>query len=153
MSLVAWADEKVGTAGALVRLAEMPEAAHGRAVPWPFLDKAGIKAAASNRRINSLINAPAPLRRVRLDELHAIQHSVNADRVKQYILDPAMVPHGARSSRHRGLVDYPIVIRHAGALAIWDGHHRLVADMLRGKETAVVRFVDLGGTDEEPERP
>jgi hypothetical protein len=125
----------------------MPEAAHGKAVPFEFADLQAYKDDASNKDINRLINAPAPVREVRLDQLHAIQHSVNANRVKQYILDPAMQPVGARNPKHRGLVDYPIVVEHKGVLYIHDGHHRLTADLLKGRETAMVRYVAIrGGT-------
>lgn len=148
MTLARWVERRVGTAGALARLVDMPEAKHGKAVPFGFRDLREYKDDATNRDLNRLINAPAPIREVKLNELHAIQHSVNADRVKQYILDPAMQPSGARNPRHNGLVDYPIVIEHKGVLYIHDGHHRLTADFLKGHATAMVRYVVVKGASQ-----
>lgn len=139
-----WAERKVGTAGALARLHDMPDAAHGASVPFSFADKSTYKSEFSNKQINKAINAPAPIETVKLTELHSIQHSVAPARVKQYIVNPALVPSGARSDKHHGLVDYPIVIEFRGVKYIHDGHHRLTALWLRGKSTAQVRFVKLG---------
>lgn len=149
MSLANWVERKVGIAGALARLADMPESStgNGAAVPFSYRDKSGYKGDGDvkemNKRINRAINAPAPIETVRLDELHSIQHSVVPARVKLYIVDPARVPNGKRGD-HGGLVDFPIVIEHEGVKYIHDGHHRLTALWLRGKETAQVRYVKLG---------
>lgn len=116
----------------------------GKAVPFPYLDRAAYKEHFTNRQINEAIEK-APIKSVPLTGLHAIQHSVKASKVKDYISEPDAVPKGARDPKHKGLVDYPIVIEWDGKRFIHDGHHRLTALKLSGKKAAKMRLVSLGG--------
>jgi len=114
----------------------------GKAVPFPYLDRSTYKEHFTNRQINQAIE-DAPIESVSLDRLHAIQHSVQADKVKRYIADPDSVPKGARDPRHQGPVDVPIVVEYEKKVFIHDGHHRTTAAKLMGKKTVKARFVDL----------
>jgi hypothetical protein len=92
----------------------------------------------------------APIALVNLHDLHAIQDSVNRERLSQHMSDPKMVPEGSRAAGHGGLVDRPVVVRKGGKMFIHDGHHRLTAALLRGQSTAKVRFVDLDSEQSTP---
>ena len=95
----------------------------------------------------------APTALVNLADLHAIQSSVNNERLGAHLEQPAgLVAPGARAAGHGGLVDKPVVVKKNGALFIHDGHHRLTAAHLRGQETAKVRLVDLDGDVQVPGR-
>lgn len=76
-----------------------------------------------------------PTQDVKLADLHAMQ-----DRV-----DPAKVSAIAAGSGQGKLA---VVVRHDGKHYIADGHHRLSADWLAGKETASVHFKDLEPVDQ-----
>lgn len=76
-----------------------------------------------------------PSKEVKLDDLHAMQ-----DRV-----DPVKV---AAIGEHGTGGKLAVVVRHNGKHYIADGHHRLAADWLAGKDTADVRFKDLEPVDQ-----
>jgi hypothetical protein len=76
-----------------------------------------------------------PVQDVKLADLHAMQ-----DRV-----DPAKVTAIAASDSQGKLA---VVVGHNGKHYIADGHHRLSADWLAGKETASVHFKDLEPVDQ-----
>lgn len=76
-----------------------------------------------------------PTQEVKLSDLHAMQ-----DRV-----DPKKVDAIAASGDHGKLAT---VVRHNGRDYIADGHHRLTADWLNGKETAQVHYKDLEPVDQ-----
>ncbi len=79
-----------------------------------------------------------PLKEVKLADLHAMQ-----DRV-----DPAKVEAIAGSDGGKP----GVVVRHNGRDYIADGHHRLSADWLDGKDTARVRYKDLEAEDQSLKR-
>jgi hypothetical protein len=68
--------------------------------------------------------------KVPLDELRAIQDRVNPDTVSAHIENPSK--------------KLPVVVRAHGVNYIADGHDRLTARWLRGKNKAKVRHVNLG---------
>jgi hypothetical protein len=145
-ALSTWAyarDPKVGKAK--LRAVAMPESPtkHGKLVPFPYKDaKQTYLKDFSNKEINSAIES-APIRRVPLKGIHAIQHSVKAGCIEDYLSHPNIVPPGQRHPEHRGKVDKPIVVQYKGVRYLHDGHHRLTADHLLGKTHADVRFADL----------
>lgn len=126
------------------RLEKMPMAktAHGSRVPFPYADKAAYKDKFSNQEINHAIQS-APTRKVPLSKLHAIQHSVKPDRVKEYIDHPDAVPEGQKHPTARTPTDLPIVVHSGGADYIHDGHHRATAELLMGARSIEARYVDL----------
>jgi hypothetical protein len=144
VSAASWASRRANNADAERRLSRMPvsETGRGAAVPFPFADRKVIHDRHSNREINEAISASG-IRRVRLDSLHAIQHSVKPDRVDQYIRDPALRPPGDLHDRAHTPVDHPVVIRQDGKNYLWDGHHRATAKKLRGDKDVDARFVDF----------
>jgi hypothetical protein len=76
-----------------------------------------------------------PTKEVKLDDLHAMQDRVDPAKVKAI---------GERGAGGKNAV----VVRHNGKHYIADGHHRLTADWLAGKETATVAFKDLEPVDQ-----
>jgi hypothetical protein len=76
-----------------------------------------------------------PTKEVKLDELHAMQDRVDPVKVE------AIGQHGAGGKN-------AIVVRHNGKHYIADGHHRLTADWLAGKDSATVAFKDLEPVDQ-----
>lgn len=112
------------------------------APPFPYRCKSEYKACWTNREIREGIEQ-APVRRVRLALLHAIQTEVLAERVLDFIVDPGLVPEGHRDARHGGLVDLPVVVRWRGVHYIHDGHHRLTACWVLGGHEAQVRLVNF----------
>lgn len=125
-----------------IERAPMSSTTHGKAVPLPFADKNEYKKDFSNQEINQAI-ANAPKRSIPIEGIHAIQHSVKDDRVKEYIDYPHVIPEGQRHPVHRGIVDVPIVIHYKGKKYLHDGHHRTTAEMLLGKKEVLGRWVDL----------
>jgi hypothetical protein len=75
-----------------------------------------------------------PAQEVNLSDLHAMQDRVDPEKVK------AIAEHGTGGK-------LATVVQHNGKKYIADGHHRLTADWLAGKETAQVRFKDLEPVD------
>jgi hypothetical protein len=125
-----------------IERAPLSSTAHGKVVPFPYADKEEYKKDFSNSEINQAIDS-APKRSIPIAGLHAIQHSVKADRVQEYIDHPNIVPEGQRHPVHRGVVDVPIIIQYKGKRYIHDGHHRTTGEMLLGKKDILARFVDL----------
>lgn len=144
VTLAAWARAQTTQSDAYKALDNLPESEtlRGAAVPFPYADKTAYKSQHTNREINRAIEN-APVERVPLNELHAIQHSVKADRVAQYIAHPDAVPAGTRDPKHGGLIDKPIVVVSGGVLYLHDGHHRATAAKLRGEQTIEARVADL----------
>lgn len=145
MTLATWAarrDPKVDRAKATLASMPIASSGHGAAVPWPFLDRSFIKSKHSNREINAAIRK-APIVKMDLDDLEAIQHSVKAPHVAWYLEHPDAREVGHMNPKSKTPDDYPIVIQQDGKRAIWDGHHRLTALHLLGRNSAEVRFVNF----------
>lgn len=85
----------------------------------------------------------APIRKVPLSSLNAIQRGVNVERLHAHLEDPHLIPKGTRAPGHGGLIDYPLVVHVDGKNFAHDGHHRLTGSWLRGQKDATVRYVDL----------
>lgn len=139
-----WADARhPDVAKAKARVESLPESEtkHGKAVPFPYLDKDRLNVF-SHQEINAAIEK-APIKTVYFKDLHANQHSVRPERVNQYIEHPNMVPAGRRSAEHGGKVDVPIVVKYKGLQTCWDGHHRATALWAKGKTSMPARFTDL----------
>lgn len=114
-------------------------------VPFQLADRKGYLE--MTRAIGSIANLThvGPIALVNLQDLWAIQTTVNDERLVQHLDNPYLVEPGKRAQGHGGLIDRPIVVRKDGVLYIHDGHHRLTAASLRGQKTAKVRLVDLDG--------
>jgi hypothetical protein len=112
------------------------------ATPMRFIDRKAYEDLVGNRELNGLIDA-APTVQVPIAPLVAIQHTINASRVAEYIRTPKLRRRGLRDPYHGGLIDLPIVIQLRGTRYIHDGHHRTVASKLLGARLETVRFVDL----------
>lgn len=76
-----------------------------------------------------------PTKEVKLDELTAMQDRVDPKKIE------AIGEHGTGGKA-------AVVVRHNGKNYIADGHHRLAADWLGGKDSAEVRFKDLEPVDQ-----
>jgi hypothetical protein len=126
------------------RLEKLPASKSGKGVkvPFPYVSRDAYKQDFSNSEINQFI-ASAPKKKVPLASLHAIQHSVQPERVKEYIKYPDIVPEDAKHPAARTPVDVPIVIHYQGVSLVHDGHHRLSALKLSGESHAMVRYIDL----------
>jgi hypothetical protein len=144
VSALDWSRRRREVDTASERLGKLPvsETRHGAAVPFPYRDRGAYKAGHTNKEINRRIQT-APVERVPLRGLHAIQHSVKPRRVEQYIRDPELRGHGDKHPGAGTPTDYPIVIQQDGVRYIHDGHHRLTAKELEGKGYARVRLVHL----------
>lgn len=146
-ALKAWSCSKSPKlAEAKRQLDAMPAASTGRGVevPFPYADRSGYKndPARSNTEMKELIDN-APVKKVPLEGLHAIQHSVQPRQVLSYVREPDMVPPGARDQFHGGPIDLPIIVHKKGTRYIYDGHHRITAAKLTGRSTVEARYVDL----------
>jgi hypothetical protein len=75
-----------------------------------------------------------PTKELKLDELYSTQDRVDPGKVK------AIAENGAGGKN-------AVVVRHNGKHYIADGHHRLAADWLAGKESATVAYKDLEPVD------
>lgn len=141
-SLHEWAASGSPTAEDRLAQLESGDAAGSAKHPFRMIDReaylAVVKGAGIARR-----SLEAPVALVNLDDLVAIQGTINAERVGHHLSDPALYQPGARAPGHGMLVDRPVVVRKNGMLFIHDGHHRLTARFLRGASTAKVRLVDL----------
>ena len=91
----------------------------------------------------------APIALVRLDQLTAIQGSINRERLGQHLANPKLNAEGTRAPGHGMLIDRPVVVKVGGTFYIHDGHHRLTAQALRGLSTAKVRLIDLDAENPE----
>ncbi len=138
MTLVAWVermDPKITKA--MGRIARLPDAdKRGRVnTPFPWVDKAPIKAAFDNAAINKAIKA-APVEDVPLAKLKSAQRSVEPLQVASYVLHPGDRPKRAPSGVP---VDVPIVLLYGGQLVLWDGNHRSTARWALGHKTVRAR--------------
>ena len=79
---------------------------------------------------------------VRLRDLVATQRTVNVGKLRTFIGRPDIVPEGKQGAIGQK-VDLPIVVKYGGESYVHDGHHRLTAQKLRGKDTARAYVVDL----------
>jgi hypothetical protein len=152
VSLAEWAkrqtDPSIKTA--LAKLWALPEVEHGVEPPFAVGNKGTYHQGhmgpdGKTRHLSKEIRS-APVIQITMAGLRTIQHSVNPQRVEQYLRDPDMRPaqnRGKTSDGHGGPVDYPIVVQQGGVRYIHDGHHRLTADKLKGDTYAWVRFVNL----------
>jgi hypothetical protein len=123
------------------------------ATPLRFVDRKAYEALIGNRELNALIEA-APILQVPVASLVAIQHTINAERVAQYIQKLNLRRRGMRDPVHGGLIDLPIVVHLGDAIGysggvvggtnyLHDGHHRVCAAKLLGARLETVRYVDL----------
>jgi len=147
--LGAWVHSRSDTTRVALRdLDGLPESAtgHGRAVPFPFIDRETVRHGFTNSEINRAIES-APCVTTPIRGLYAIQHSVRESRVAEYIQYPQLVEPGATNPRTGVPVDRPIVLQRDGRRVIWDGHHRAVAAKLRGERSVCCRLVDLDKLD------
>jgi hypothetical protein len=79
--------------------------------------------------VPSRLHLQAKRKRVALSLLIGTQDRVTEKGVKRYMNDAGD--------------ELPMVYKYRGELFIADGHHRLVASLLRGNNTAVVRMVEV----------
>ena len=136
-------DPKVAKAKTLVENLPESPTKHGKEVPLPYMDpKQGYLKAFTSKEINEAIEK-APIKKIKIADLHAIQHSVKDHRVEEYLDHPSIIPKGTRSPKHGGLVDYPIVIQYKGIKALHDGHHRTTGEMAMGAKYIDARFVNF----------
>lgn len=124
------------------RRLEAGERAGTLRVPFPDVAHADYLAMVRGRGIARLVD-DAPVERVPLASLTAIQRSVNAERLEQHLDDPDLVPAGARKHGSGMLKDAPVVVRLGGKSYLHDGHHRATAALLRGETHVRARVVDL----------
>jgi hypothetical protein len=128
------------------KIAEMEPGDHLGTVRHPFrtIDReaylAAIRGAGVAKRTQS-----APIAKIRLSDVVAIQGSVNAERLGHHLDEPRLYQQGARAPGHGMVVDLPVIVKKNGMYFVHDGHHRLTARHLRGLDTAKVRLVDLDG--------
>lgn len=147
MSLTTWAhkfDPKVGRAKQELATLPIASSGHGAAVPWQFQDKSWVKKHFDNKQINARINA-AKISDIDLHDpdLFAIQRSVKAPQVAWYLEHPEGRPEGHMNPNSHTPDDVPIVLQYKGKKLIWDGHHRMVAQWLLGKDTVEGRLIDF----------
>jgi hypothetical protein len=139
---------------AMIRLESLPQARHGVRPPPPLVvDQKDRYHQACARAGNGGHLSPeikrAPIEVVQLDGVHTIQGSVNPTRVLQYLRDPELTPRDAVGP-HGGPVGYPIVVRAGGIRWLHDGHHRVVANLLRGERSIRARYLDLDARTPNP---
>lgn len=141
-----WAKRKVQLSEAEDALAHAPlsETGHGVAVPMPFVDRSFYQKDFDTRTINHAIEK-APIKKVPIGELSAIQHSVKAPRVLQYLRDPDRTGAqlGDKHPKANTPIDHPVVIKYKGKKLLHDGHHRTTAHALMGDKDIEARVVDL----------
>ena len=153
MGLAKWADRRgklsTRTVAQAVELLRAHPGGLWVGVPFRFLDREKIYAemrAAFGDGFHGVINDcidTAPVVDVPIVGLRAIQHTIDRDRVEQYIRTPKLIRRGTRSPTHGGLVDLPIVVVWHGEDALYDGHHRATAEFYRGARTFEARKADL----------
>lgn len=119
-----------------------PDMRHGGGapVPWP-VSEAKSRLSVPTEVFDKLVER-APIETVRLDKLVATQPTVDPQEVARFTKSMPNVPKGKRNARGM-LIDMPTVFRRDGEDRIFDGHHRLAAEMRRGQTEAKVRYVDL----------
>jgi hypothetical protein len=75
-------------------------------------------------------------RSIKLDDLAATQHDIDVAGVRRYI---------EGSGREQGKL--PLVVGYKGQMLIADGHHRLAAEKLAGRETTKVLYAEVDEVD------
>lgn len=83
----------------------------------------------------------APVKKIPIDGLVATQPTVAEKGVEGYMRGEKASP--GRRNDVGLLTDKPLVVQRDGVRYIHDGHHRLTADKLEGKQEAEVRLLDL----------
>jgi hypothetical protein len=129
-----------------VQALPLSKTGHGQRVPFPYAPRQAYKEDFTNQEINHAIEN-APVKWIRIAGLHAIQHSIKADRVMEYIQHPDVIREGQRNPVHKGLVDLPIVIQYQGLRFIHDGHHRTTAAWALGEKNVEARYVNLDAVE------
>jgi hypothetical protein len=144
VSLDVWVRAKGVKDEAKERLERLPASKTGKGVrvPFPYVSRDSYKRDFTNEQLNSFI-ASAPKKKVQLSTLHAIQHSVQPERLEEYIDHPGVVPEGAKHPVAQTPIDRPVIIHYKGVNLIHDGHHRSSASLLSGEKSIEVRYVDL----------
>lgn len=112
------------------------------AVPLPFVDRGFYEQTIGNRELNEKIRQ-APIVDIPISCLTAIQHTVRASRVEQYIRDPKLTKAGSMNPKSRTPIDVPVVVKLGGKCFLHDGNHRTVARVLLGCRSIKGRMVDL----------
>ena len=150
-SISRWAERDPGTRRALSKLAQLPRVKHGAEVPKPLIpgDKDSYHEACAKVGYPGHLApeiAKAPVVDMVLGPFRCVQHSVNPDRVAQYLHKPDLVPKGARGE-HGGPIDLPIIVKAGGHVWCHDGTHRLSAAVLHGDKSIKVRYCDLDAAE------
>jgi len=116
-------------------------------VPFRVVDREEYLSKVRGRGLAARVDA-APVEEVPLDSLHAIQKSVNTERLTQHFNGEAAIKPGQRAPGHGMLTDIPVVVRTGGQSYIHDGHHRATVAFLNGSKNLRARVVDLDSSDE-----
>lgn len=111
-------------------------------VPFPVEDGAAYRTLIRGGGVSQATHK-APLGKLPLKGLTAIQKTVNRERLQAHLRDPNLIPKGTLGSGHGGIIDLPVVVQKSGTYYIHDGHHRATAAFARGDEYLVARLVDL----------
>jgi hypothetical protein len=111
-------------------------------VPFPVVDREAYLKAVRGKGIADRVEK-APIKRVPLRSLKAIQKTVNAERLAEHVADPNLIPEDARKHGSGMLTSKPVIVKLAGELHLHDGHHRATAALLRGEDSIKARVVDL----------
>jgi hypothetical protein len=111
-------------------------------VPFPVASRSSYLSKIKGKGIFEKAEKTTPTD-VPLDQLHAIQRTVNVEQLTNYANDPGRVKPGTRAPGHGGLIDKPVVVKVDGKMHIHDGHHRLAAQMMKGATHAKARVIDL----------
>ena len=143
-TLKQWAGSESSSDAAERRIAAMlpGESAGTVKVPFPVMDRKAYLTLVRGAGVSQATHK-APLAKIPLKGLTAIQKTVNRERLQAHLRDPNLIPKGTLGSGHGGLIDLPVVVRKGGESYIHDGHHRATAAFARGDEYIVARLVDL----------
>ena len=115
MSAAHWSERKLGKERATQALASLPESETGKgaAVPFPYADRETYEGGLNNRQLNRAIRK-APVVKIPLTGIYSIQHSVQPERVQQYIDEPDMMAPGTLNPKSKTPIDYPVVVEKEG---------------------------------------
>ncbi len=105
-------------------------------VPLPYRRRERAYGGLSDREVRASIRS-APTHLVPLSLLHALQHTVDDDRVGQYERDPTTRSSGGS----------PIVVEREGRYYLRNGHHRATAAVRRGDRSISARVAHLGPSE------
>ena len=110
-------------------------------VPFPYRPRERAYGDLDDESVREIIRA-APTQLVPLSILHALQHTVDEDRVSQYERDPETRSSGGS----------PIVVERGGRYFIRNGHHRATSAVRRGERAIRARVAHLGAQEPIPFR-